>query len=75
MASIGLVLVTGELTGIAIFKFVADICWFFSSLVSDLIPLREVATWHSYMNIINTTGRSLGGPVGGWLTDQVGWRW
>lgn len=27
------------------------------------------------MNIINTTGRSLGGPVGGWLADQVGWRW
>ncbi|KAI0123937.1 major facilitator superfamily transporter [Xylariales sp. AK1849] len=44
-------------------------------LVTDLIPLREVATWHGYMNIINTTGRSLGGPVGGWLADQVGWRW
>ncbi|KAK6062553.1 Arylsulfatase 3 [Seiridium cupressi] len=44
-------------------------------LVTDLIPLREVATWHGCMNIINTTGRSLGGPVGGWLADQVGWRW
>ncbi|KAF7536396.1 hypothetical protein G7054_g4520 [Neopestalotiopsis clavispora] len=42
---------------------------------SDLIPLRDVATWHGYMNIISTTGRSLGGPVGGLLTDQVGWRW
>ncbi|ETS79763.1 hypothetical protein PFICI_09616 [Pestalotiopsis fici W106-1] len=44
-------------------------------LITDLIPLREVATWHGYMNIISTTGRSLGGPVGGFLTDQVGWRW
>ena len=22
-----------------------------------------------------TLGRSLGGPVGGWLTDAIGWRW
>ncbi|KAI1872974.1 uncharacterized protein JN550_003848 [Neoarthrinium moseri] len=38
-------------------------------------PLREVASWQSYLNIIATTGRSLGGPVGGWLTDTIGWRW
>ncbi|KAI1856112.1 hypothetical protein JX265_011827 [Neoarthrinium moseri] len=44
-------------------------------LITDLIPLREVATWHGYLNVINTTGRSLGGPLGGWLADQVGWRW
>ncbi|KAH8664200.1 major facilitator superfamily transporter [Xylariales sp. PMI_506] len=44
-------------------------------LVTDLIPLREVATWHGYINVINTTGRSLGGPIGGWLADQIGWRW
>ncbi|KAH6652139.1 major facilitator superfamily domain-containing protein [Truncatella angustata] len=44
-------------------------------LMTDLVLLREVGTWHGYMNIISTTGRSLGGPVGGWLADQVGWRW
>lgn len=27
------------------------------------------------MNIVATTGRSLGGPVGGYLADTVGWRW
>lgn len=27
------------------------------------------------MNIAATSGRSLGGPIGGYLTDTVGWRW
>lgn len=22
-----------------------------------------------------TLGRSIGGPVGGWLSDTIGWRW
>ncbi|KAK9771493.1 putative Major facilitator superfamily transporter [Seiridium cardinale] len=44
-------------------------------IITDLAPLREVAAWQSYLNIVATTGRSLGGPVGGWLTDTVGWRW
>jgi MFS family permease len=43
--------------------------------ITDLVPLREVATWQSYLNIVATTGRSLGGPVGGWLADTIGWRW
>jgi len=41
----------------------------------DLVPIREVATWRSYVNIAATSGRSLGGPIGGYLTDTVGWRW
>ncbi|KAH9904947.1 major facilitator superfamily transporter [Xylariomycetidae sp. FL2044] len=44
-------------------------------MTSDLVPLRDVATWVGYINVCTTTGRSLGGPVGGWLADQVGWRW
>ncbi|KAK6084247.1 major facilitator superfamily transporter [Seiridium cupressi] len=44
-------------------------------IITDLAPLREVAAWQSYLNIVATTGRSLGGPVGGWLTDTIGWRW
>lgn len=42
---------------------------------ADLVPLREVAVWRSYANIAATTGRSLGGPIGGYLTDEIGWRW
>ncbi|KAH6648635.1 major facilitator superfamily transporter [Truncatella angustata] len=44
-------------------------------IITDLAPLREVAAWQSYLNIVATTGRSIGGPVGGWLTDTIGWRW
>ncbi|KAI1335280.1 MFS general substrate transporter [Xylariaceae sp. FL0016] len=44
-------------------------------LTTDLIPLRQVATWLGYTNVVVTTGRSLGGPVGGWLADRIGWRW
>ncbi|ETS87253.1 hypothetical protein PFICI_01081 [Pestalotiopsis fici W106-1] len=44
-------------------------------IITDLAPLREVAAWQSYLNIVSTTGRSIGGPLGGWLTDTIGWRW
>ncbi|KAF2845035.1 MFS general substrate transporter [Plenodomus tracheiphilus IPT5] len=46
-----------------------------SILITDLVSLRDVATWRSYVNVVATTGRSIGGPVGGWLSDTVGWRW
>ncbi|KAF5005271.1 hypothetical protein FDECE_8257 [Fusarium decemcellulare] len=46
-----------------------------SILISDLVPIRESGTWRSYVNVAATTGRSLGGPLGGWLADAVGWRW
>ncbi|KAK6529126.1 hypothetical protein TWF694_004341 [Orbilia ellipsospora] len=46
-----------------------------SILITDLVPQREVAAWRAYVNIAATTGRSLGGPAGGYLTDTVGWRW
>ncbi|KAJ4405468.1 hypothetical protein N0V91_005208 [Didymella pomorum] len=46
-----------------------------SILIVDLVPLRDVATWRSWVNIAATTGRSIGGPLGGWLADSVGWRW
>ncbi|KAI8622885.1 major facilitator superfamily domain-containing protein [Xylariaceae sp. FL1651] len=44
-------------------------------ITTDLIPLRNVASWLGYINIVATTGRSLGGPLGGFLADWVGWRW
>ncbi|KAI0143742.1 MFS general substrate transporter [Xylariaceae sp. FL1272] len=44
-------------------------------LITDLIPSRDVASWLGYINVVSTTGRSLGGPLGGLFADQVGWRW
>ncbi|KAF4627684.1 hypothetical protein G7Y89_g10464 [Cudoniella acicularis] len=44
-------------------------------VIADMVPIREVASWRSYVNIAATTGRSLGGPIGGFLTDTIGWRW
>ncbi|KAH7174570.1 major facilitator superfamily domain-containing protein [Fusarium flagelliforme] len=46
-----------------------------SIIISDLVPLRESAAWRSHVNVAATTGRSFGGPLGGWLADTVGWRW
>ncbi|KAI1497231.1 major facilitator superfamily domain-containing protein [Biscogniauxia marginata] len=44
-------------------------------IVADLAPLREVASWQSYINVVATIGRSIGGPLGGFLADTIGWRW
>lgn len=41
----------------------------------DLVPIKEVALWRSYVNIAATIGRSLGGPLGGLMADAIGWRW
>ncbi|KAH8172466.1 major facilitator superfamily protein [Sarocladium implicatum] len=46
-----------------------------SYLIADLMPIREVATYRSYVNIVTTIGRSCGGPLGGKLTEMIGWRW
>ncbi|KAI8650007.1 MFS domain-containing protein [Fusarium sp. Ph1] len=46
-----------------------------SLVITDLVPLREVAVWRSYINVASTLGRSVGAPLGGWLADAVGWRW
>lgn len=46
-----------------------------SIIITDMVPVRAVATWRAYVNVAATVGRSAGGPLGGWLTDTVGWRW
>ncbi|KIY47896.1 MFS general substrate transporter [Fistulina hepatica ATCC 64428] len=46
-----------------------------SILITDLVPLIEVAAWRSYVNVVATAGRSLGGPLGGILADTLSWRW
>ncbi|KAJ9605518.1 hypothetical protein H2200_010175 [Cladophialophora chaetospira] len=46
-----------------------------SIIIADVVPVRKVASWRSYVNIAATTGRALGGPLGGVLCDTLGWRW
>ncbi|SMR51396.1 unnamed protein product [Zymoseptoria tritici ST99CH_1E4] len=46
-----------------------------SIIITDLVPLNEVASLRSYANISATTGRSCGGVIGGALTQALGWRW
>ena len=46
-----------------------------SIIITDLVPLHEVASMWSYVNILQTTGRSCGGFIGGLLTQTLGWRW
>ncbi|GKZ69924.1 hypothetical protein AnigIFM50267_005159 [Aspergillus niger] len=46
-----------------------------SIIITDIVPRRDVAHWRAYINIAMTLGRSAGGPIGGWLTDTIGWRW
>jgi MFS family permease len=42
---------------------------------SDLVPLRRRGLWQGYGNIVFGLGQSLGGVIGGWLNDTLGWRW
>lgn len=44
-------------------------------IIVDIVPRRDVASWRAYVNISMTLGRSAGGPVGGWFTEVIGWRW
>ncbi|KAF8475684.1 putative MFS multidrug transporter [Kalaharituber pfeilii] len=46
-----------------------------SILLSDIVALRTRGTWQGILNIIFAIGSATGGPLGGWLSDVVGWRW
>ncbi|PSN71462.1 putative major facilitator superfamily transporter [Corynespora cassiicola Philippines] len=46
-----------------------------SILLTDLVPIHEVAAYRSYVNIVQTVGRSCGGAFGGLLASTIGWRW
>ncbi|KAB8532567.1 hypothetical protein FH972_025512 [Carpinus fangiana] len=46
-----------------------------SIVITDIVPKHEVSTMTSYVNVLQTMGRSCGGVVGGLLTQAVGWRW
>ncbi|KAF8885359.1 major facilitator superfamily domain-containing protein [Infundibulicybe gibba] len=46
-----------------------------SIVVSDVVPLRARGTWQGVTNIIFATGSAAGAPLGGFITDSIGWRW
>ncbi|KAF8869045.1 MFS general substrate transporter [Infundibulicybe gibba] len=46
-----------------------------SIVVSDVVPLRARGTWQGVLNIVFATGSAAGAPLGGFITDSIGWRW
>lgn len=42
---------------------------------ADSATLDQVAVLRGYINVVSIAGRSLGYPLGGLLTDTIGWRW
>ncbi|KAL1946941.1 hypothetical protein VTO73DRAFT_15045 [Trametes versicolor] len=45
-----------------------------SVAVTDLIPLRQRGLYQGMTNILFGLGAGLGGPLGGWMNDILGWR-
>ncbi|OJA20884.1 hypothetical protein AZE42_00884 [Rhizopogon vesiculosus] len=45
-----------------------------SIAVTDLIPLKQRGLYQGMTNILFGLGAGLGGPVGGWVNDTLGWR-
>ncbi|KAK4184064.1 putative multidrug resistance protein fnx1 [Podospora australis] len=46
-----------------------------STLIVDLVPMREVAVWRGYVYAINQIGRALGPSLGGFIAEATNWRW
>lgn len=46
-----------------------------SIIITDSVPKRDVAKYLSYINLATTLGRSIGGPIGGFISDYLGWQW
>lgn len=46
-----------------------------SILLSDAVPLRERGKYQGYVNIVYASGAGFGAPLGGILSDTIGWRW
>ncbi|KAI9020752.1 major facilitator superfamily domain-containing protein [Phycomyces nitens] len=44
-------------------------------IVSDLVPLRERGKYQGYGNIAYAVGSVVGAPLGGFITDNFGWRY
>ncbi|PGH01059.1 hypothetical protein AJ79_08028 [Helicocarpus griseus UAMH5409] len=46
-----------------------------SIIMSDIVPLRDRGVWQGIINIVWASGSAIGAPLGGVLSDYVGWRW
>ncbi|KAI7868901.1 major facilitator superfamily domain-containing protein [Spinellus fusiger] len=46
-----------------------------SVIISDLVPLRERGKFQGYCNVAYSLGCIVGAPLGGFLTDNFGWRY
>ncbi|KAH8646947.1 major facilitator superfamily domain-containing protein [Tricladium varicosporioides] len=46
-----------------------------SIIITDIAAPSEVAVLRSYVNVAVTIGLSVGGPLGGFLAESIGWRW
>ncbi|KAH7013083.1 major facilitator superfamily domain-containing protein [Ilyonectria destructans] len=46
-----------------------------SIIITDSVPKRDFAKYRSYINLATTLGRSIGGPIGGFISDYLGWQW
>ncbi|KAI7857074.1 major facilitator superfamily domain-containing protein [Circinella umbellata] len=44
-------------------------------ITSDLVPLRERGKYQGYANIAFGVGAVVGAPLGGFITDTIGWRY
>jgi MFS family permease len=46
-----------------------------SVITSDLVTLRERGVYQGYANTAFACGGTLGAPLGGWITERLGWRY
>ncbi|KAK4134629.1 MFS general substrate transporter [Trichocladium antarcticum] len=53
----------------------AGITVLISTLIVDLVPMREVAVWRGYAYAVNQIGRAVGPSLGGFIADAGDWRW
>ncbi|KAI0074691.1 MFS general substrate transporter [Panus rudis PR-1116 ss-1] len=44
-------------------------------ITSDMYSLRTRGLTQGVAAVFNSAGMGLGGPLGGWIADQYGWRW
>ncbi|KAI0085904.1 vacuolar amino acid permease [Irpex rosettiformis] len=44
-------------------------------ITSDMYSLRERGLTQGVAAVFNSLGMGLGGPLGGWISDRLGWRW
>ncbi|KZS92271.1 MFS general substrate transporter [Sistotremastrum niveocremeum HHB9708] len=46
-----------------------------SIIITDLVPLKRRGIYQGLSSICFGIGSGLGGPLGGYINDTVGWRW